>query len=271
MTHTPSLAAPVFDPDRIFPLTDAQLWALMQGLSEDRVYVLSGNSYVKAWDVKATLIRVFGFGGFSTQIISEGEVFRLEVPRSSGTGKNWSVGYRVSLRLIIPQLGAFFDEAAVGSNSQGSIAEAYDNAVKGATSDALKRCATLLGTQFGLSLYDNGNQNEVIKTIVAPGQEWDKNAKVDVEARRAARQQQQQGQLQQQERPADAASSVAHLRPPTVDDAEHAQNMEHLNSALSAQVKKKAQREGPDVPLYADESLDNGDREEAMAAADGHH
>jgi hypothetical protein len=55
---------------------------------------------------------------------------------------------------------------------------------------------------------------------------------------------------------------VAHLRPPTVDDAEHQQNMEHLNSALSAQVKKKAQRSGPDVPLYADESLQENLAEE---------
>lgn len=253
MTHTPE---PTFDVDRIRPLTNAQLWQLMQGLSDDRVYQLSGNSYVKAWDVKATLIRVFGFGGFSTQIISEGEVFRMEVKRSSGTGTNWSIGYRVSLRLIIPQLGVYFDEAAVGSNSQGSIAEAYDNAVKGATSDALKRCATLLGTQFGLSLYDNGNQTEVIKTIVAPGQEWEKGAKVDVEARQAARlAAQQMGAIVDGQRPADAASSVEHLRPPTSDDATHEQNKAHLNNALSAQVRKQKARAGDDTPMYADDSL----------------
>lgn len=253
MTHTP---APTFDVDRISPLTNAQLWQLMQGLSDDRVYTLSGNSYVKAWDVKATLIRVFGFGGFSTQIISEGEVFRLEVPKSSGKGTNWSVGYRVSLRLIIPQLGAYWDEAAVGSNSQGSIAEAYDNAVKGATSDALKRCATLLGTQFGLSLYDNGNQTEVIKRIVAPGQEWDKGARVDKSAKAAQTEVKQLENIVHGQRPADAATSVAHLRPPTVDDATHEKNKAHLNNALSAQVKRQAQRAGNDVPAVLDSSYD---------------
>jgi len=160
MTHTP----PIFDPQRIKPLTNAQLWQLMQALPDHRVKELKGLSYVEAWDVKATLTRVFGFGGFSTEILSEQIMFEEQVPRSSGSGTNWSIGYKVSLRLIIPQLGAYWDEAAVGSNSQGSRAEATDNAVKGATSDALKRCATMLGTQFGLSLYDKGNQNEIIRT-----------------------------------------------------------------------------------------------------------
>lgn len=259
------------------PLTNTQLWQLMQDLPNDRVKQLRGLSYVEAWDVKATLTRVFGFGGFSTQILSEGEVFRLEVPRSSGSGTNWNIGYRVSLRLIIPQLGAYFEEAAVGNNSQGSIAEAYDNAVKGATSDALKRCATMLGTQFGLSLYDDGNQREVIKTIVAPGQEWHRGGRP-----------QPKGE-QQAERPDTAAGSVSHLRPEGVTEEQHAANMANLNSALSAQTSQTREqraeqyghRAGHDVPVALDPSIDtapdrrgiidNGDEAEALAAADGHH
>jgi hypothetical protein len=30
----------------------------------------------------------------------------------------------------------------------------------------LKRCAINLGTQYGLSLYDNGNRNDVVGTVV---------------------------------------------------------------------------------------------------------
>jgi Recombination DNA repair protein (RAD52 pathway) len=251
MTHTP----PIFDPDRIKPLTNAQLWQLMQGLSADRVKERSGLSYVEAWDVKACLTRVFGFGGFSTEILSEGEVFRLEVPRSNGNGVNWSIGYRVSLRLIVPQLGAYWDEAAVGSNAQGSIAEAYDNAVKGATSDALKRCATMLGTQFGLSLYDKGNQNEIIKRIVAPGQEWNKGARVIPSAEREALERITAGEGQ---RPASAGASVDHLKPEDVSAEKHEENKALLNSALSAAVAKQQseRRSGPDVPAALDTSLD---------------
>lgn len=243
MTHTPVITTPVFDPDRIRPLTDAQLWQLMQGLADDRVYVLSGNSYVKAWDVKATLTRVFGFGGFSTQILSEEMLFKEQVPRSSGTGTNWSIAYRVSLRLIIPQLGAFWDEAAVGSNAQGSVAEALDNAVKGATSDALKRCATMLGTQFGLGLYDDGNQNEVIKTIVAPGQEWHRGGRP-------------QKKGEQQERPASAGGSVAHLRGEGVTEEQHQQNLGLLDQALSA--KRRQQESDPAGDEYQEHVADEG-------------
>lgn len=256
MTHTPP---PVFDPARIRPLTEAQLWQLMQGLPNDRVKQLKGLSYVEAWDVKATLTRVFGFGGFATQILSEEVMFAEQVARSGGSGTNWSVGYRVSLRLIIPQLGTFFDEAAVGSNSQGSRAEATDNAVKGATSDALKRCATMLGTQFGLSLYDNGNQNEVIKTIVAPGQEWHRGARVDKSAQQAA--ETVAGIIDG--RPASAAASVEHLRGEGVDDAQHQRNMANLNASLSAQVSRQAQR-GDDVPMALDPGYEDGREAEAL-------
>lgn len=260
MTHTPP---PIFDPLRIQPLTHTQMWQLMQDLPNDRVKQRQGLSYVEAWDVKATLTRVFGFGGFSTQILSEGEVFRLEVPRQNGNGVNWSIGYRVALRLIVPQLGAYWDESAVGSNSQGSIAEAYDNAVKGATSDALKRCATMLGTQFGLSLYDNGNKNEVIKTIVAPGQEWHKGGRPRPKS---------------EQRPDTAAGSVEHVRGEDVTDEEHAARMANLNSALSAATSKPREqraaeyqhRAGNDVPAALDPSLDpDADLTNPMDASEG--
>lgn len=248
MTSTP---APIFDVDRIHPLTNTQQWQLMQDLPATRVKELKGMSYVEAWDVKATLTRVFGFGGFSTQILSEELMFADQVPRSGNSGGAlWSIAYRVSLRLIIPQLGAFFDEAAIGSNSQGSRADALDNAVKGATSDALKRCATMLGTQFGLSLYDKGNKSEVIKTIVAPGQEWTRGARPVITIN---------GEKKEQppaERPATAAASVAHLRGEGVDDAKHQQNMANLDAALSVQVKKQKESGTYTGPAALDPGLD---------------
>ena len=234
MTHTPS-APPVFDPQRIKPLTEAQLWQLMQGLKDDRVKVLKGMSYVEAWDVKATLIRVFGFGGFSTQILQGNLIHKEQVPQSRDANKmNWSVAYECTMRLIVPQLGAFWDETAVGSSAQPLIGEALDMATKSASSDALKRCATLLGTQFGLSLYDDGNQNEVIKTIVAPGQEWHRGGRPQKKAAE-----------EPQERPATAGGSVAHLRGEGVTEEQHAQNLDLLDQALSAKKKQQEQREEP--------------------------
>ena len=45
-----------------------------------------------------------------------------------------------------------------------------DFAVKTAESDALKRAATYLGTQFGLSLYDGGSTREIVRVLFEPTQ-----------------------------------------------------------------------------------------------------
>lgn len=120
-------------------------------------------SYLEAWDVRAHLIRIFGFGGWSSVVESADLAFEENV-----NGK-WSVGYKVLLRLTIHDLGCYYTEAAIGSSTQGSRGEAHDMAIKTAESDALKRAAINLGTQFGLSLYDNGSRQDVVgHTLNAP-------------------------------------------------------------------------------------------------------
>ena len=48
--------------------------------------------------------------------------------------------------------------------------ESHDMAVKTAESDAIKRAAINLGTQFGLSLYNNGSLKDiVVMTLSSPG------------------------------------------------------------------------------------------------------
>jgi hypothetical protein len=123
-------------------------------------------SYVEAWDVKAHLIRIFGFGGFSSDVIASALAFE-----DKGE-KNWTVAYAVTLRLTVYGLGpngqdVTYTEVAVGS-STGSRADAHDNAVKSAESDALKRAAINLGTQFGLSLYDSGRRTDVVGHTLCP-------------------------------------------------------------------------------------------------------
>jgi len=120
-------------------------------------------SYLEAWDVKAHLIRIFGFGGWSWDVISVEQAFEDE-----SNGK-WNVGYRVAGRLMIPILDCTYTEAAVGSATLPQRGEAHDMAVKTAESDAIKRAAINLGTQFGLSLYNNGDTKDVVmKTLIVP-------------------------------------------------------------------------------------------------------
>lgn len=180
------------------PLTRAQQKALMGPLNGARVQQRKQGgaslSYLEAWDVRATLIRVFGFGGFSAETTSA-EILRIEdrVPRAiwdkgkkvgeheiefhdDGEVKFGSANFRVtamaSVRLTIHSLGAVYSEYAVSSQTGPDIGEVADFAVKTAESDALKRCAINLGTQFGLGLYDSGSHAEVVRRIFAPGQEW---------------------------------------------------------------------------------------------------
>lgn len=173
-------------------LTPQQVSVLLGRLSSDRVKRRSQGSatlsYLEAWDVKASLIRVFGFAGFSAEVI-ESKVLRLaqDVPAMTGTGANrkpkmvdgqpvfnWQAVVQVTVRLTIPdpegKHDAVYTEAAISAQINPDPGEAADFAIKTAESDALKRAAIYLGTQFGLSLYDDGKTVDVVKVLFAPDQ-----------------------------------------------------------------------------------------------------
>lgn len=161
-------------------LTQEQLSTLMSPLWANRVKQRQGFSYLEAFDVKATLIRVFGFGGFSAEVIDSKildirDDGRQGTKRGSDEPKTPYVMAQATVRLTIhPQVEgdqpAVYTETAVGTNDGHTIGDVADNAIKSAASDALKRCATYLGTQFGLGLYDNGSLAEVVQVVYGPDQ-----------------------------------------------------------------------------------------------------
>jgi len=153
-------------------LTDEQYEVLLKPLAASRVAHRSQGgmklSYLEAWDVKAHLIRIFGFGAWSADVLSAELAFEEKDEKG-----RWNVGYKVVMRLRIHGQGydddTTYTEAAVGSATLPQRGEAHDMAVKTGESDALKRAAINLGTQFGLSLYDNGSRTDVVKhTLRAP-------------------------------------------------------------------------------------------------------
>ena len=173
------------------PITDYQLQALTAPLNPSRVSRRSQGgrslSYVEAWDIKATLIRVFGFGGFSAEV-TDTQIVQLErdVPKSGGGTTNFRVTAMCTLRLTIHQTGAVYSESAAASQAGADIGEVTDFAIKTAESDALKRCAINLGTHFGLSLYNDGSTDDVVKVVLAPGQVWTLDRRAHLEAQQAA-------------------------------------------------------------------------------------
>lgn len=150
-------------------------------------------AYVEAWDIKAMLIRVFGYAGFSSDVVEAKIMHETQYPSPQDPNKMlWRIGAMCTLRLRIHQTGATYTETAVSSQSGPDWGEVADFAVKTAESDALKRAAINLGSQFGLSLYDGGTLRDVVRRVMAPGQRQiveDLNAMWagDDDAREAAR------------------------------------------------------------------------------------
>jgi recombination DNA repair RAD52 pathway protein len=144
----------------------------MSPLNPARVSKRDNMSYLEAWDVKASLIKVFGFGGFSSELL-ESEILDVrEVAQRSGNKMNQKVTAKAVVRLTIHQTGAVYTEAAIAGSSQPDITESMDMAIKSAESDALKRAAIFLGTQYGLSLYNAGRTTDIVQRVFAPDQLW---------------------------------------------------------------------------------------------------
>jgi recombination DNA repair RAD52 pathway protein len=164
-----------------------QMGLLMSDIHPSRVASRSQGgvslSYVEAYEIKAMLIRIFGFGGFSTEVIEskiidirdDGRQGVYTTGEKAGKHKTPYVMAQATVRLTIFGIGpqgqdAVYTETSIGTNDGYTIGDVADNAIKSAASDALKRCASFLGTQFGLGLYNKGSKAEVVRKIFAPHQ-----------------------------------------------------------------------------------------------------
>ena len=155
-------------------LTPLQYETLRKPLNPTRVAKRSQGgkqlSYLESWDVRAHLIRTFGYCNFDIETVEQSWVGSREYQSSGDTPKpmvevSWMAKVRLTVRDETGQRVCRYTETAVGSTSgpASMIGEHHDNAVKTAASDALKRCAINLGTQFGLSLYDDGSLRDVVR------------------------------------------------------------------------------------------------------------
>lgn len=182
-------------------LTGQQIHQLLADINPNRVASRKapggGNkqmSYVEAYEIKAKLIAVFGFVNFTAGVVDtkilkieefEEPVFNWENNRKGSQKQNadgtpmtktqYRVTAMVTYELRIHLTGAAYTESAVASQKGADLGEVADFAVKTAESDALKRCATYLGTQFGLSLYASDDNHvhysDVVRTVLDPEQQ----------------------------------------------------------------------------------------------------
>jgi len=164
--------------------TADQLLTFMQPLAQKRVSTRSQSgsnlSYVEAHDIKNMLIRMFGFGGFSS-VATHSEVKTGEWFVNAKSGKdNVKVLAIATVEITIhpprrPGLMTDFPEVkyaetAVSSQTGADEGDTADFAMKTAESDAFKRAAIFLGTQFGLSLYAKGATEDQVIVLFDPVQ-----------------------------------------------------------------------------------------------------
>lgn len=123
-------------------------------------------------DVRAHLIRVFGFGATDVDVIDSSLVFEQErTPASGSNAAKWDVCYSAKVRLTVRNTGlvtvASYEDVSTATAENQARGAAHDLALKSAVSLAMKRAATYLGDQFGLSLYNKGQESAlVIGTLV---------------------------------------------------------------------------------------------------------
>lgn len=132
-----------------------------------------GFSHVEAWDIRRTMNHIFGFGQWSAEV----DLMELIYEQvSEGQGKpRYSVAYRARCSVSVP--GATYSEWAAGdATNYPSRADAHDQAIKTAESQAFKRACVNLGDQFGLSLYKDGSLSATVGEVI--GQEYADSARV---------------------------------------------------------------------------------------------
>lgn len=168
-------------------LTAEQYAVLLEEIPGYRVRQLRGQSHLEAWDVRRTLNRIFGFGGWDLLTKQLAVVAQIEIPPSQPNGKpRWTVVYTAEVRLEIKNpdgsIGAVYEDGAAGdSQNQPSLGDAHDQALKTALSQGLKRCVVNLGDQFGLSLYNDGQTRAVVNRTLAPPADVDQAGTVQVD------------------------------------------------------------------------------------------
>lgn len=167
-----------------------QVDQLLRPINQRRVLAdAKGHSHVSQQDVTAHLIRVFGFGGFDTTVLSCDLVFEEpHVNKSTGevSADRWNVCYRALLRLTVRgpdgQVVCVYEDGSTATAQNQTRGDAHDLAYKSAISLSKKRAAINLGDGFGLSLYNRGQLDPlVMATLVRPVAETEAEASGDVQ------------------------------------------------------------------------------------------
>jgi len=138
-------------------LTDGQVKALASELDPRRIHQREGGngkklSYLATHDAKRTANRIFGYDGWE-YVVESLDHIGTETFKNRNGKEGIRVGYRATV--TVTAAGARRGDTGYGDAIEygGSIITPHELAAKEAVSDALKRCLSSWGDQFGLVLY----------------------------------------------------------------------------------------------------------------------
>ncbi|MBN7755452.1 RAD52 family DNA repair protein [Nitratireductor aquimarinus] len=113
--------------------------------------------YLEGWHVIAEANRIFGFDGWSYEVVDVKCV--SEAPRKIGRQQKdgWGVTYTARVKAIVS--GVIREDCGAGHGYDVDAGLAHESAIKEAVTDALKRAMRTFGNPFGLALYDKTRAN----------------------------------------------------------------------------------------------------------------
>lgn len=114
---------------------------------------VQGNDYIEGWHAINEANRIFGFGGWSYEVV------QLEsVSHHTNRKSNIVIGYICRVRVTVGDVVR--EDTGFGTGISGQdISACHEGASKEAVTDALKRALRSFGNQFGLALYDKLKTN----------------------------------------------------------------------------------------------------------------
>ncbi len=115
-------------------------------------------AYIEGWHAIAEANRIFGFGGWSYDVVAMACVSE----RTRDIGKDppkpgWGVTYTAQIRVTVE--GITREDVGAGHGYDVDCGLAHESATKEAVTDALKRALRTFGNPFGLALYDKSREN----------------------------------------------------------------------------------------------------------------
>lgn len=112
--------------------------------------------YIEGWHAIAEANRIFGFDGWSYDIVSLERVSLVEGTDSRGN-QQWQGAYTCIVRVRVGDVTR--EDVGFGSGFARMVGDAVEGATKEAVTDALKRALRTFGNPFGLALYDKSRAN----------------------------------------------------------------------------------------------------------------